>query len=174
METIQNTIFNHRPSSEVPVTFDLSIAIADQLRDCFYVNGQWVRSHSKRQTTLVSPVTEGELLALPLADATDVDRVVVAARAAFDKGPWPRMSGAERAGYLVRLADEIRKRLPMLAQLWTLQVGAPISFANHLIHAGESRFDYFAELAAPTISMTCVQPRVGTPGCDASQSGSRR
>jgi len=57
------------------------------------------------------------------------------------------MSGAERAAYLVRLADGIRKRLPLLAQLWTAQVGAPIIFANHLIHAGESRYDYFAELA---------------------------
>jgi hypothetical protein len=69
------------------------------------------------------------------------------ARTAFDTGPWPRMSGAERSGHLVRLADELRKRLPLPAQLWTAQVAAPITFAEGLIHAGGSRFDYCSSAA---------------------------
>lgn len=75
------------------------------------------------------------MLSVPLANSVEVERAVVAARTAFDSGPWPRMPASERAGYLRRFADEIRARLPLLARLWTAQVGAPISFAQGLIHA---------------------------------------
>ena len=34
----------------------------------------------------------------------DVDRAVAAARDAFDNGPWPRMSAAERADKLRKVA----------------------------------------------------------------------
>lgn len=127
--------------------FDFRTAVSDHIRERFYIDGRWVPSHSANRVSLISPVSEEHVLSVPLADAADVDRAVNAARTAFDTGPWPRMSGAERSGYLVRLADELRKRLPLLAQLWTAQVAAPITFAEGLIHAGGSRFDYFAELA---------------------------
>lgn len=84
---------------------------------------------------------------MPLADTRDVERAVAAARTAFDEGPWPRMSAPERATHLRQLADQVRRRLPLLARLWTAQVGAPVAFAEGLVQAGEGRFDYFAKLA---------------------------
>ncbi|WP_405827743.1 aldehyde dehydrogenase [Streptomyces sp. NBC_01176] len=126
---------------------EFPVDIPDEFRHCFYVNGRWTRSDSDRRVTLISPATEEETLTLPLADSTDVERAVTSARIAFETGPWPRMPASERASHLRRLADETRERLPLLAQLWTAQVGAPISFTHQLIHAGQSRFDHFAELA---------------------------
>lgn len=67
-------MFEDRLSPKGSAMLDLSVAIADHLRECFYMNGQWVRSHSTRRAALVSLVTEREVLSLPLADATDVDR----------------------------------------------------------------------------------------------------
>jgi acyl-CoA reductase-like NAD-dependent aldehyde dehydrogenase len=126
---------------------DLSSAVSGHIRQCFYIGGRWVPPSGTRRIPIVSPSTEEELLRVPLADTRDVDRAVTAARTAFDQGPWPRMSASERAARLLRLADEVRRRLPLLARLWTAQVGAPVTFAEGLVHAGESRFDYFAKLA---------------------------
>ncbi|MFB7285987.1 aldehyde dehydrogenase [Actinacidiphila glaucinigra] len=127
--------------------FELSSALSGETGQCFHIGGRWVSPSGTRRTPVVSPSTEEELLHVPLADTRDVDRAVAAARTAFDHGPWPRMPAPERAAHLRRLADEVRRRLPLLARLWTAQVGAPVAFAEGLVQAGESRFDYFAKLA---------------------------
>ncbi|MER7930543.1 aldehyde dehydrogenase [Streptomyces sp. NPDC096057] len=121
--------------------------LPDEFLNCFPLGGQWVRPGSGRRVTLTSPSTQEPTLHLPLADDGDIDRAVASARTAFDQGPWPRMPAAERAARLERLAEEVRRRLPLLARLWTAQVAAPVTFARGLIGAGESRFDYFAQLA---------------------------
>ncbi|MET7695613.1 aldehyde dehydrogenase [Streptomyces sp. NPDC005483] len=111
------------------------------------MGGRWVRANSGRRVTLTSPSTEEPTLDLPLADESDVDRAVASARDAFNHGPWPRMPAAERAAHLARFTEEVRRRLPLLTGLWTAQVGAPVSFAQGLIGAGERRLDFFARLA---------------------------
>jgi aminomuconate-semialdehyde/2-hydroxymuconate-6-semialdehyde dehydrogenase len=47
--------------------------------------------------------------------AADADRAVTAARAAFDRGPWPRMGFAERGALIRRLADLMVARTDELA-----------------------------------------------------------
>ncbi|MFF3950666.1 aldehyde dehydrogenase [Streptomyces sp. NPDC001902] len=127
--------------------FDLSSAVSAGTGQGFYIGGRWVSPSGTRRAPIVSPSTEEELLHVPLADTRDVERAVAAARTAFDEGPWPRMSAHERAAHLRQLADQVRRRLPLLARLWTAQVGAPVAFAEGLVQAGQSRFDYFAKLA---------------------------
>ena len=56
----------------------------------------------------------------PAAGASDVDRAVSAARAAFDSGPWPRMTAKERGRVIYRLADLLEKHGEELALLETL------------------------------------------------------
>jgi acyl-CoA reductase-like NAD-dependent aldehyde dehydrogenase len=85
---------------------------------------------------LLTSVAEGS--------AEDVDRAVAAARAAFDAGPWPRLTPAERADYLRRLARELERRIPELARAWVDQVGALQAIAPFVIGAGNFWFDYFA------------------------------
>ena len=114
----------------------------------FYVGGDWVPSNSNRTSAVVSPTTEEILFEVPLADSADVDRAVAAARAAFDNGPWPRLSGAQRATRMMRFVDLLGQRADLLARLSTMQVGMPISFANNLIRTGLARYRYYAELAA--------------------------
>jgi acyl-CoA reductase-like NAD-dependent aldehyde dehydrogenase len=126
---------------------EYSTALSSNVRERFFIDGEWVASHSGARHVLVSPATEEPFRSVPLADATDVERAIAAARRAFDSGPWPKMSGAERSVYLQRLTEEIRLRLPLLAQLWTEQVGAPITFANGLLPVGITRFEFFSELA---------------------------
>ncbi len=91
-----------------------------------YVGGEWIASRSERTSPVTNPATGEHLADVALADASDVDRAVAAARHAFDEGPWPRMDALERGRFLFRIAEKIRERLDDLALTDTLNVGKPI------------------------------------------------
>ena len=59
------------------------------------IDGGWVAAANS--FPVVNPATEEVVHHIPAASAADADAAVRAARAAFDAGPWPRMTGAERA-----------------------------------------------------------------------------
>jgi len=91
------------------------------------INGEWQEAASGKTFETINPATEEVLARVPYAEAVDVDRAVAAARRAFDAGPWPKMSGAERSRLLYRLADAIEQNKAELAALETLDNGKPIS-----------------------------------------------
>jgi len=88
----------------------------------FFIGGKWVEPISSRKLEVISPVTEEPVLSYPEAGPADIDRAVAAAREAFDHGPWPRLSPAERARYLRKIAELLAERLNDIANAWTLQV----------------------------------------------------
>ncbi len=98
--------------------------------DKFFIGGDWVEPSSDRVIEVVSPTTEEVVFRVAEAAETDIDRAVHAARVAFDEGPWPRLSPAERADYLRELARLLRTRKADLATAWTEQVGVIFSFAQ--------------------------------------------
>lgn len=91
-----------------------------------YIDGTWSNGSSGENWTVTNPATGGTLAQVALADASDVDRAVVAARRAFDDGPWPRMDPLLRGRLLFQLAQRIRERLEDFAMTDTLNVGKPI------------------------------------------------
>jgi len=113
----------------------------------FFIGGEWVQPISNKMLEVVSPVTEEVVLSYPEASQADMDRAIAAAREAFDKGPWPRMSPAERAGYLRKVAELLAERLDDIANAWTLQVGAPIMLTKKLVGQNPTLFNYYADLA---------------------------
>lgn len=92
--------------------------------------------------------SDGRLVAR-YADGTtgDVDLAVAAARTAFEEGPWPRLSGLERAAILNRLADLIRDNRDRLTRIEVEEVGKPIRFARGDIDGGVALTRYAASLA---------------------------
>ncbi|GAA1898873.1 aldehyde dehydrogenase family protein [Lapillicoccus jejuensis] len=90
-----------------------------------FVGGDWVASQGGTRFTTISPATEEVLAEVAEASAADVDRAVRAARTAL-RGPWGRMSGADRGKYLFRIARIIQERARELAVLETLDNGKPI------------------------------------------------
>ncbi|MCB4769460.1 aldehyde dehydrogenase [Ancylobacter sp. Lp-2] len=127
---------------------DITDELTPKLLECFFINGAWVAGHSGRRAAVIHPATEATVFEVALADTSDMDRAIAAARHAFDHGPWPTMSAGERAQLLARLADRLALRSDLLARLATAQVGMPISFAEILVQAGLARYRYYAELAA--------------------------
>ena len=96
----------------------------------FFVGGRWIEPSSGDELPVISPSTEDVVMTFAEAKEADVDRAVAAAREAFDTGPWPRLSAAERAGCLRKVAAALTARHGELAEAWTTQVGAPISFTS--------------------------------------------
>jgi aminomuconate-semialdehyde/2-hydroxymuconate-6-semialdehyde dehydrogenase len=81
-------------------------------------------------------------------DAEDATRTVGAARQAFDEGPWPRMSTAERRRLLHALADLIEAHADELALLETRDCGKPLRESRgHDMPRAARNFRFFADYA---------------------------
>ena len=85
--------------------------------DRFYIGGQWVTPSSDATIDVIDPGTEELFFSVAEARAADIGRAAGAAREAFDHGPWPRLSHAERAEYLRALAAGVRRRSEDIGQI---------------------------------------------------------
>lgn len=95
-----------------------------------FVNGEWVSAESKMTYDVINPATSEVIAKVPKGGAEDGRRAVDGARDAFDKGRWPRMAPAERAGIILKLADLVEHDIDRLALLETLQQGKPIKLSR--------------------------------------------
>ena len=94
------------------------------------INGKWVDSASGKTFPTYNPATGEVLSHVAEGDREDIDRAVKAARAAFEKGPWAKISPSERGRMMWRLADLIEKHTEEFAQLESLDNGKPLKIAR--------------------------------------------
>jgi acyl-CoA reductase-like NAD-dependent aldehyde dehydrogenase len=111
------------------------------------IDGEWCVAVSGDCFTRTSPGNGHETGSYPLAGITDVDRAVEAARAAFDCGPWPKLSGLERARVLHRTAALIRENAQNLSFFEALESGKVITAAQNEMFASADIWDYCGGLA---------------------------
>src|SRR5216684_4204632 len=101
--------------------------------DRIFIGGTWVQPSSKASFEIINPTTENPLFRIAEAKADDVDRAIAAAREAFDRGPWPRLTHHERAEFLRKFADGIRARETDLAAAHTGEMGVLYTTATMMI-----------------------------------------
>jgi len=112
-----------------------------------YVNGEWIDSKSNKTFPVYDPSTEEVIAQVPEANADDVNRAAMAAKAAFENGPWASTTAQERGRVLFRLADKIRQNASMLAELESRNTGKPIVEAEFDIADVATCFEYYGGLA---------------------------
>ncbi len=118
-------------------------------RDKLFIDGQWSAPQSGTTIDVISPHSEESIGTVCTAGTVDVDRAVIAARKAFDDGPWPRAQPAERIEAVNRLAELYKEHRDEMAELITAEIGAPISFAKRAqVRIPLMMFSAFAGLAA--------------------------
>ncbi|MCQ8830020.1 aldehyde dehydrogenase [Streptomyces malaysiensis] len=115
------------------------------------IDGQEVPSVDGAAFQSIDPWERKPWATVALGSAADADRAIAAARTAFDTGPWPRMSYAERAGILHRLADLIEADGESLALMDTTDMGKPIAETRgHDIPRSAQNFRFFADYSTVT------------------------
>ncbi|MFI6620747.1 aldehyde dehydrogenase family protein [Streptomyces sp. NPDC050528] len=97
-----------------------------------YIDGRRTDGTSDARIVVRNPATEETLAEVPDSSLTDVRRAVEAARRAFDEGPWPRLRPAERGAVLLRLAEELERRLPELVAVNMAEAGSVRALAETL------------------------------------------
>ncbi len=113
------------------------------------IGGEWMSPASAALLPVVDPSTGEVYGSVPDCDAADVDAAVRAARAAFDDGPWPRCSPAERVAALAPLAGVYESGVDELAAIVTAEMGSPITFSRMAQAAAPSMMvRTFLDLAA--------------------------
>jgi acyl-CoA reductase-like NAD-dependent aldehyde dehydrogenase len=97
---------------------------------------------------VVNPATEQTVSRLREADGAEVDAAVRAARTAFDRGPWPRMTLDERKDILYRIRDTMRAHADELAWLECVNTGLPLARIREHVARAARNFEFFAEVAS--------------------------
>jgi acyl-CoA reductase-like NAD-dependent aldehyde dehydrogenase len=116
-------------------------------RDRFFIGGQWVTPSSDSTINVIDPSTEQVYLTVAEAQAPDIDRAVAAAKEAFDHGPWPRLTPAERASYLRAIGAELSRRSADIAQMWPRESGVIAAVAAGAGFGAQHTFNFYADLA---------------------------
>jgi betaine-aldehyde dehydrogenase len=116
--------------------------------DRLFIDGDWVKSTGSETIEVISPGTEEPIGTVPAATEADIDAAVAAARRAFDAGPWPRTSAAERADLLAGVSATIQARSEEIARTITEQNGSPISWSlMGQVFSATMVLDYYVGLA---------------------------
>jgi acyl-CoA reductase-like NAD-dependent aldehyde dehydrogenase len=90
-----------------------------------FIGGVWTEPSTSEVIEVFSPATGQKVGQVPLAAEADVNTACAAARKAFDEGPWPRMTPAERQGVLAKVAAAVEERADEFKHLLRLETGQP-------------------------------------------------
>lgn len=105
----------------------------------FYIDGAWVSSEGTGSLPVVNPATEQVIRQLQLGTEADVDRAVMAARAAFPAFAETPLS--DRIRLIERIVDLYKARFDVIGKAISEEMGAPLTFATRFqAGAGLSHF----------------------------------
>jgi acyl-CoA reductase-like NAD-dependent aldehyde dehydrogenase len=116
--------------------------------DRLFIDGAWVAPSTDARIDVVDSGTEELFFQVAEAREADIDRAVRAARTAFDEGPWPTLSHAERAEYLRAIARGLRARVEAVGQIWPRESGVLHRIAGGAAAGAAATFDTYADMAA--------------------------
>jgi succinate-semialdehyde dehydrogenase/glutarate-semialdehyde dehydrogenase len=115
------------------------------LKDKAFAGGEWVEAASGRRFQIINPSTGAMVGQVPDLDASDTERAVKAAHAAF--AAWRAKTGKERAAILRRWYELIMAAQADLGAIMTAEQGKPLAEAKAEIAYGAAFIEWFGEEA---------------------------
>jgi phenylacetaldehyde dehydrogenase len=94
------------------------------------ISGKWVEAQTGKTFAVEDPATLETIAHVPDGSKADIDMAVAAARRAFESGPWPTMSPAERSKLVWKIGDLMEKHADEFAELEALDNGKPFTNAR--------------------------------------------
>jgi acyl-CoA reductase-like NAD-dependent aldehyde dehydrogenase len=137
--------------------------------DKLYIDGSWVAPAGAETLEVIDSTTEAVFATIPAGVATDIDRAVAAAKAAFPA--WAETSAPERGKLLLRVSEELEARRDEIADVMTHEVGMPKRLSAAIqVGSGISAFKNAAELASTfefedTSNGLVLREPIGVVGC---------
>ena len=113
----------------------------------FFIDGEWIKPTSDTVIDVIDSATEQLYFQVPEAQPADMDLAIGAARRAFDRGPWPRMTHVERAGYLRAMADRLEARASDYSAMWPRESGVLYAIATAGEPGNPETLRFYADLA---------------------------
>ena len=99
--------------------------------DKVLIGGEWVPA-ANGTYDIINPATEEVAGRAPECSTEQAAAAARAAKKAFVEGPWPRMSGAERAALLSQAAAKFKAEMGSLVELTIAETGALAPIAERL------------------------------------------
>ncbi|XP_064446967.1 cytosolic 10-formyltetrahydrofolate dehydrogenase isoform X2 [Mirounga angustirostris] len=128
-----------------------------------FIGGMFVDAEGAKTYETINPTDGSVICQVSLAQVSDVDKAVAAAKDAFENGLWGRISARDRGRLLYRLADLMEQHQEELATIEALDAGAVYTLALKT-HVGMSiqTFRYFAgwcdKIQGSTIPINHARP----------------
>jgi aminomuconate-semialdehyde/2-hydroxymuconate-6-semialdehyde dehydrogenase len=139
-----------------------------------YIGGDFLETVHQKTVANINPSNGKKFGSIPLSDAADVEKAVLAAEQAFPS--WSILPADQRSRILMRIATLIEENLDALALAESIDNGKPLKLATHVdIPRASSNFQFFAtallhfaseshQMENTAINYTLRQP-VGVVGC---------
>lgn len=111
-----------------------------------FINGEFTAGTSGKTFENRTPTTNKVVGTVCEGGKAEVDAAVAAAKKAL-KGPWGKMTMADRTALLYKVADRINERFDEFLEAECLDTGKPRSLASHIdIPRGAANFKVFADM----------------------------
>ena len=107
-----------------------------------YIDGQFIENRSGKWINVLNPSTEEVISRMPDGTVDDVRAAIDAAEKA--QGAWERLTSIERAQYLTKIAQGIRKREKELTDIIVREGGKTQGLANVEVNFTADYIDYMA------------------------------
>ena len=126
-----------------PTQMEIDVMKALKQRRSLYIAGEWIAAN--QVGPVINPANETVLGEAPLAAEDQVESALAAAREAFDRGTWPRLSQSQRQAKVTQFLDAIERRaseiIPLIIEesgslrvlANTMQFSLPLQLGRHLV-----------------------------------------
>ncbi len=91
-----------------------------------YIDGRWVDGAGDSVLTSLNPATTETIRDIRTASLSQTEQAIMAARRAFDEGPWADWTPRDRSAALLELADVMEHHADDLLEIVVTEVGAPV------------------------------------------------
>ena len=124
-----------------------------------FINGEFAEPHNKEYLDIYEPATGSVYGKVADSSSHDIYRAVESAKDAFPQ--WSGLCMEERAGYLKKIAAEIKNRSNILAKCESRDTGKPITLASKVdIPRAIENFNFFANFSENFIFESNIESEV--------------
>lgn len=102
-------------------------SVFERLGRSLYIGGTFVPPARGIAEAVINPASEQVLGMAAVGDVDDVRQAVLSAREAFDRGPWPHFTPAQRVAMLEAVCQALERRAAEICDLIVAEAGAVVA-----------------------------------------------